>query len=149
MIPVQIEGSGHNFFEQMKCEHGDLVGSLSRVRHMLAAGQKPEIAPTIRQFCDLIEAHFLHEEEGGYLCEAVRQTPAMAARAEALLREHAELLEQLHTIRQLAESPNPSDAWLEDLGRAFEAFSRQLMVHEAREDDLLRECIEASPSSPR
>jgi hypothetical protein len=141
----------HNFFEEMKCEHSGLVGALSQIRHALAAGQGavPEVRETILRFCELIESHFIHEEEGGYMRDVAEQSPELAARATELLREHAALRAALRAIRHLAQNSNPSDAWLPDLGRQFENFARQLMVHEAREDDLMNEGSPAREGRPR
>ena len=66
-------------------------------------------------------------------------SPELAARAGELLHEHTALRESLRTVRHLAQDGNRSDAWRQDVGREFERFAQQLMVHEAREDDLMNE----------
>jgi len=131
----------HNFFEQMKCEQNNLVGCISRIRHALSTGQGeiPELCQTILRFSELIENHFAREENGGYLRDVTDPAPELAARATELLGEHTALRGALQTIRQLAQNCDRSDAWRQDLGREFERFAQQLMIHEAREDDLMIE----------
>lgn len=141
MTPKRLE---HNFFEVMKEEHRELVGLMSQVRYAFRTHDRNTAAAkaAITQLCDSIEAHFLSEEEGGYLNEAIEQAPHLAARAEALHGQHATLRAEVRDFRTLAARPGePSEDWWQELETRFDSFTGNLLIHEAHEDDLVQEAF--------
>jgi hemerythrin len=135
----------HNFFEMVKEEHQELVGVMGKIRHSLTVEERdPEgLDALIIQLCDLVESHFKNEEAGGYLREAIDQAPRLSERAEQLHDQHRTLWEELQGLRTLVEhrEAEASDQWWDQLRGAVEAFARNLLTHEAREDDLVQEAF--------
>ena len=133
----------HNFFEMIKEEHHELVGVMGEIRHLLAAEERDldKLEALIIQLCDLVESHFKNEEAGGYLSEAIEQAPRLSERADQLHDQHRVLWEELQGLRTLTEQRENSDPWWQQLHAALETFARDLLTHEAREDDLVQEAF--------
>lgn len=133
--------SAHNFFEMMKAEHHELVGVMGEIKHLLATHQRDaaRVDHLVTEFCDLIESHFEHEEEGGYLSEALEQAPRLTERAQVLFKQHESLLADARGLRHHVRGGEGTDAWWDELSTRFNDFTRALMTHEAHEDDLVQE----------
>ena len=133
----------HNFFEMVKEEHHELVGVMGKIRHLLAVESHDleALDALIPQLCDLVESHFKHEEAGGYLSEVVEEAPRLSTRADKLHDQHRTLWEELENLRNLAEQREGSDQWWEQLHTDLEKFARNLLTHEAHEDDLVQEAF--------
>jgi hemerythrin len=138
----------HNFFEQTKREHQELVGLMSDIRYMLTCGKRdaPQVDETITQLCNLVESHFLWEEEGGYLSEVVAHRPELTRRTEQLHGQHTMLLDELRGVRQFAQERTKTEEWWHELHSRFSEFSRKLLTHEAHEDDLVQEALAGDKS---
>lgn len=136
-----IKRMNHNFFEVMKSEHAELVGLLSQIRHMLRMrqGEPAEVDRMVVDLCNLVEGHFLHEEAGGYLKEAIQKAPNLAQRASRLFEQHEQLLIEVRELRDKVEDGLSTSVNWDELERAFESFALSLMTHEAHEDDLVQE----------
>lgn len=90
----------------------------------------------IMQIRDKLALHFLQEEDGGYLEEAIGRLPSVARPAATLQREHGELLALIDAIvadaRPIAD---PQPAW-KYLAQEFERFCKCLLSHETAENAL-------------
>jgi hypothetical protein len=135
----------HNFFERMKCEHRELFGLMDEIRYRLAATQHDIrwLSSSITRLCDLVESHFLCEEQGGYLHEAVQVAPHLRDKAEQLHGQHQVLLDEVRSMRDFAAMgvQGTIDAWCHAFRGRFDAFADMLHVHEAHEDDLVQQAF--------
>lgn len=135
--------SHHNFFEELKSAHCELVGLMGEIRHALATDgrEAEEMNRLITRLCNEVESHFLCEEKGGYLVEAIRQAPHLESRAEKLHKQHAVLLGQVRRLRDLTHQQIGSNVWWQRVGELFDTFTDELLTHEAHEDDLVQEAF--------
>ena len=133
----------HDFFEMMKREHSELIDLMSRVRHALESDIRDPggINQLIGDLYENIVSHFHHEEEGGYLCEALERAPRLSPHAEKLFEQHETLGELLGELLGLAQQREGTDSWWKNLSESFNNFSRELLQHEAAEDDLVQEAF--------
>ena len=133
----------HNFFEELKSAHCELVGLMGEIRHALATDgcEVDEIIRLITRLCNEVESHFLCEEEGGYLIEAIRRAPHLKSRAEKLHKQHAILLGQVRRLRALTHEQIGSHDWWPRVDKQFDTFTDELLTHEAHEDDLVQQAF--------
>lgn len=133
----------HHFFEMMKQEHEQLARVLGELRHALHSDQRDAEAVTawIVQLARLVKSHFEHEEEGGYMREAIEQAPRLSEQAENLERQHPVLLEKLSGLSNLAAAGDKSAPWWESARTKFDEFAKSFLDHEAHEDKLVQEAF--------
>ena len=133
----------HNFFEELKSAHCELVGLMGEIRHALATDgrEADEMSRLIARLCNEVESHFLCEEKGGYLAEAIRQAPHLKFRAEKLHKQHAVLLEQVRRLRDLTHEQLGAHDWWQRVDKLFDTFTDELLTHEAHEDDLVQQAF--------
>jgi hypothetical protein len=135
----------HNFFERMKCEHRELFGLMDHIRFRLSATEQDNqwLSSSIARLCDLVESHFLCEEQGGYLHEAIHAAPHLTDKAEHLHGQHQVLLEEVRSLRDFAVKgmEGTMDTWCQAFRSRFDAFVEKLHVHEAHEDDLVQQAF--------
>lgn len=128
-------------FEEVDAEHHELDCLYAQIRVSLNDGlaQPSIIGQWLVQLAEELTSHFAREEQGGYFDEIVELAPRLSSAAEALQREHGELLTRLDQLRQrLSVAPNGS-AHLESTRRDFEAFLCECALHESRETALVQE----------
>ncbi len=98
--------------------------------------------------CNQIETHFGEEETAGFFDDIVAQAPRLSQQTEHVCDEHGCLLE---TVRKLANQANDGDGstdWWQRLESAFREFSKRLMQHESKENDLLFQAYYDDIGSP-
>jgi hypothetical protein len=89
-------------------------------------------------------SHFAQEEKGGLLEEIQRAAPEQQEACERLLREHGRLLDELDWLAMQAMLRlEPAD-----LSAGLHRLLEKLARHEQREDDLLRQALDATPGAP-
>jgi hemerythrin HHE cation binding domain-containing protein len=82
--------------------------------------------------------HFLEEEAGGCLEEAVARCPRLSADVAEAQAEHSKLLQDLHVLIQWAQqmqTPTARDAYV--LGQELRAIVQQMHAHEVRENHIM------------
>lgn len=133
----------HEFMELMHHEHNLLEQLLVNIRAELdrEPASRKQIVPLLSELADLAEAHFAHEEEGGFMQEAIARAPRLAVRAEAIRREHEHLLEAVQKLHILASSGVESDGWWNTVRTDFTAFADRMFVHEAKEKAIVQEAF--------
>jgi len=131
----------HEFFEMMKTEHEELAREMGRVRHALDAEprDRARAVDSILRMHELVESHFEHEEQDGYMNEPIQQAPHLTERADHLLRQHPSLLEEVTKLRMLAKAGVESESWWEEIHTRFDRFSQAFLDHEAGENKLIQE----------
>ena len=131
----------HQIFKDIDVEHAEMRTLLASVHKVLADRSQPasEVVATLDSFFGFLQTHFKHEDEGGFFDEITEQSPRLSERADEVQGEHAALLEECQTLKDLAAKREANDAWWDQLNSGFHRLSKQLMHHEHREEDLLQE----------
>lgn len=143
------------YYLQALSEHRELHFAVDRIRRILeecpeidASGQSiAELTRGIADLRDLLERHFLQEEEGGYLEEAIARSPQAAPQALVLHRQHGDLL-GLANGMLAAAIPGESApiVWMK-LKADYLRFAKRLNAHEAAEDSLLQRAFNEDPGT--
>ena len=86
------------------------------VRRPIEDGALPtalaELTTNLRDLRDLLRRHIAQEMTGGYLEEAVARVPRLARDADAIERQHPDLLRDAAALVNIAKNSTPSlDAW--------------------------------------
>ena len=135
--------SEHAYYEQLREEHRELHEALQTIDRELRSVQRTQQAvdSLIWRFAELIESHFSHEEDGGYMQDAIQRAPRLANRASRLLRQHTELLEEATKLQMLARSGLESAAWWQQIELDFGRLRDRLLDHEHKENALVQEAF--------
>lgn len=130
----------HALFESMKEEHKELTDLLAKVRDAVSAEDrtKKQVDDLMTRLCELVETHFSHEEQGGYLKEALERAPRLAIQAQSLLLQHESLLDDVAKLRLLVHSGVESPAWWIRIGSDFHKFASRLLNHEHAETKVVQ-----------
>lgn len=131
------------YADAVHADHRELAGLLSDIRTEFANDERSKLRleKLVTQLSELCEAHFRREEEGGYMKEAVQQSPLLATKASALEAEHEDLQEQIEKLRILIHSGVESAAWWVRVQSDFNNFAKQISRHESEENALLQEAF--------
>ncbi len=127
--------------ELMKSEHEEIAREVQATREELesASCQRNCINDQLIQLSELIESHFRHEEQGGYMAEALVRAPQLRPRAEALQKQHEQLQEAIDKLQLLVNSGVESASWWDQIRNDFQHFASQLTEHEHCETKLVQE----------
>ena len=105
-----------------------------------------ELTLNLQELRDLMQYHFAQETAGGYLEEAVARLPRLAGAADAVERQHPELLCDSSALLESAKTAQPSiDAW-KQLGVGVARFTDELLAHEIEENRILQEGFNEDPA---
>ncbi len=137
-----------DFAAKILREHRELKELLTRTRAAIRQPQ-PDVEPVRQLTGDLyahLQSHFFHEEEGGYMCEALERAPRLTKQADQLYEQHETLAEMLGELRDFVgrgrpAGARPSDDWWRELAEQFQTFGKQLLRHETDEDALVQEAF--------
>ena len=131
----------HEAVELMRVEHDQLRQLLEQIGATLRGDgrQQAEIDRLMGQLSELVESHFRHEEEGGYLKTALDRAPQLTVKAEKLKEQHAMLLEQIDKLGMLVHSGVESPAWWTRVEADFHQIEVNMRHHEEAEIDLAAE----------
>jgi hemerythrin len=140
---MSVHKLDHRFFEEMQAEHKELGALLRAVQAQLESDDrtKRDTAELVARLADLCGAHFNHEEQGGYMREAVTAAPWLADRVRSLLEEHETLLEAIESLRILVQSGIESAAWWKRVENDFHKFAAHLREHEANENLMVQQAF--------
>jgi len=135
----------HPMFTQAMHEHEHLHQAVDKIHAMLnkhaehdvTQSEVDEATSVVQSLYDQMRKHFEQEEEGGYLEEAITRVPTLAALAEVLQQQHAELSRLAGQMLADARSTErPVDVWVR-LKADYARFAKMLLGHEAAENKLL------------
>ena len=140
---MSSENWEHEFFEIMKAEHQELATVLREIRSAVSSEDRNrnQVEDLITRLSELMEVHFRHEEEGGYLKEALERAPRFTSKAESLLDQHEALQEEIEKLRLLVHSGMESQAWWTRIESDFHTFSDRLLNHEHAENKVVLEAF--------
>jgi hypothetical protein len=120
------------------------------VRRPIEDGALPtalaELTTHLRDLRDLLRRHIAQETAGGYLEDAVARVPRLARDADAIERQHPDLLRDAAALVDIAKNSTPSlDAWTR-LGDAVAQFAGKLLAHEIDEGRILQQGFNEDPA---
>jgi hypothetical protein len=128
-------------FQEIDTEHRELDGLYAQIRVSLNDGlaRPGVIRKWLTELSLKLSSHFEREEAEGYFDEIVELAPRLSSAAEALQREHSELLNRLDRLHELLSPPDNGLANLELIRQEFEAFLCDCDQHENCETALVQE----------
>lgn len=137
-----IERADPAILGHVLAEHRDLFRLITLVRKAFAADAPDTDLETtlnlLRELRQHLHDHFLQEEEGGFLEEAVTRVPRLSQAMREIVGQHPGLLSELdNLIAALARSGTAGKAWPE-ARRAFDAFAAHLQAHERSENAVVQ-----------
>ena len=138
---MQKQESSKRRHEEVEREHAALRDALGALHRVLAQRQGA-VATVAEQLCALgddVAEHFSDEETAGFFDDLLAQAPHLANRIDQLREEHQQLSDTIERLKVVAVHGDGSAPWWEQLEAAFHAFSKELMHHEATENELLVE----------
>jgi iron-sulfur cluster repair protein YtfE (RIC family) len=132
--------SDRSTYEEIQREHeelGELLGDVTRTlaKRLVSVSQVAEMIGTL---VEQLEQHFDEEETGGFFDQIVSQTPRHAERCKSLREEHTWLLASIRELNEQASLGDDSDDWWQRLESKFHEFSKELMQHESKENELVQ-----------
>jgi iron-sulfur cluster repair protein YtfE (RIC family) len=128
-------------------EHKDLHSAVARIKAQLAerdpkapmSVSRQQLTASLSELHHYLAEHFLREEKGGFLEEAVAKLPRLAKRVMDLEHEHPELLKQIDNLLELIPKVKPTASGWKRLAIEFDRIARRLADHEAAESHLVEE----------
>lgn len=125
-------------------EHRQLRELLGKIDRVLQERKETiaEAGKLLGELGDRLVKHFTLEEEGGYFGETLLQAPRLVARANELLAQHPKMCTQATELCEVAASPENADDWWDKTSQRFQAFKKELLAHERKEDSLLQEAYQ-------
>lgn len=126
-------------------EHRLLHSHLERIDSTLAAPPPPGavaawvagLASSLRELLPLLRGHFKREEEGRLFAQVQELWPNTAQVCARLLDEHGTLLTRLERLQAETEAKRLDEQALPALVARLRALSKDLALHEERENELL------------
>lgn len=128
-------------YDEIRREHEhlrELLGNLHQalIERREAANKLSEMMTSLQEH---VRVHFHEEEEGGFFSEVTAQAPRMSDRADELKNEHVDLGAM---VVELVTIANEENELCKSLDTKFHDFSRALMQHESKENELLLDAYE-------
>ena len=121
----------HQHMEARQSDYSDVAAAAEAVRVALSQDGKTKTAVegALAHLCDLIEAQFAREEDGGYLKCVTDEAPRFRSQVDALLAEHQELLDRAEKLRLLIHSGMETPSWWSCVQNDFETLAARLSGH--------------------
>ncbi len=113
----------------------DLLGRIDTALRERSATME-QVGRMLGELGDKLVKHFALEESGGYFGEALLHAPRLVSRANDLMAQHPKMAVEAKSIVPLGAS---AEDWWAETAKRFEAFTKELLLHEQREDRLLQE----------
>jgi hypothetical protein len=135
-------------------EHRNLQQRCKQLRQLVSQPREEagltaaicELSLQVRELRDLLKLHLVREAAGGYLEEAVARVPRLSPEADAVERQHPELLRELAALIEAVKTARPSlDNWAR-IGRTVERFVVGLLAHESAENQILQQGFNEDPA---
>jgi hypothetical protein len=132
------------YVDHLVAEHRRLHRLLLHVRKTIAGADSSEkswaeqVTKVLRDLRATLQCHFLAEEEGGCLDEAVSFQPGLSPDVKRIEAEHPHLLAEVDRLIAQVEDGGKSPAEHVALTAAFDELCRELHTHEAAENEILR-----------
>lgn len=136
-------------------EHKEIRKTLHLLDTMLAHPPEKEARPAwLRNLADHfrnlrpgLEEHFASEQDAGLFEEIEREMPGMADVSRRLLKEHQEFIERLDDLVHAIAVLPPFDVPFQSVLTRARSFTRDLALHESRENEILLQALEGGPGA--
>jgi hypothetical protein len=143
------------FYTQALAEHRDLLSETCHLRAMFQnylhrrpdERQAQEVTRRLRMLCEHLTRHFVQEQSGGYMEEAIMHLPRIGHRAEMLQRQHGELAAAAQRLQEQMAAIDPATCDWARQAHDFDQFMQRLTEHEAAENALLNEAFNEDPGT--
>jgi hypothetical protein len=142
---ASIDRSDPVILSHVLAEHRDLFNLMASVRSAFAAPgppvpeQRAHVLDCLRGLRAHLAEHFLQEERGGFLEEAVARVPRLSSAVREIVGQHPLLLAELDTvIERLAAEPFTDSSWNDATG-GFARFADHMATHERSENGVVQE----------
>ena len=145
------EESSSPYLAALKVEHRELAqlvrtveaGFSSAAGHGWKGERTSQVVEQLAALRGFVRDHFAQEEEGGYLEEALSHAPRLGPEAARLERQHPQLIAKISDVCDLALKQHGDPlAWPTIQENAHAAF-KELLNHEAGENQLLLRAFNA------
>lgn len=123
----------HHRLNRLLLEIGHEVEELVRVSQPGITFE--HVAQRLADLHQQLRSHFMEEETGGCLEEAVSRCPSLSEDCKRIIAEHA-VLDRM--LEQLVAQTRNQEVLSADVQRSYRAFAEKLRAHEAAETRLLR-----------
>jgi iron-sulfur cluster repair protein YtfE (RIC family) len=133
--------SNEEALKRIQEEHHELRELLGKIHQALTQHRQDiaEVSSLLNTLKDQIEEHFREEEEGGFFEQITDQAPRLQHRAGEVRDQHADLSERISQLCVQASTGSGDESWWQEMERQFHDFSKELMHHEGRENELLQD----------
>jgi len=131
-------------YEDFRREHAELAETISSIQRDLSNSRstKNDVGDRTGQLVEkMLEAHFAHEEAGGYMADVVSRAPHLQPTVRRLELQHPMLLEKATKLNMLARSGVESPPWWRELRNEFDSLRQELLDHERQENMLVQEAF--------
>lgn len=130
--------------DMIEQEHEALREKLGQISRVLEVGEMPrkDLLALLGELEDDLTVHFSHEEHQGVFDQITAQAPRLTRQVDGLWSEHRDMLKEIGTVIESAESGKMTRPWWKELGVQFRALSKQLMHHESAENQLLQRAFQ-------
>lgn len=125
-------------------EHRELMGLIAETQawcHDVGSDDQTrfqKFANLLQNLREQLVAHFIDEEEDGYLGSALDVAPRFASQAEKLQQQHQQFLDQLDTlVARLKAADQPVNCW-DETQSEFDSLIRDLRKHESAENSIMQ-----------
>jgi hemerythrin-like domain-containing protein len=100
---------------------------------------RSELRETVERFADLLESHFEHEEEGGFLRDVLREVPNSEASVRTLKQEHGEIKSAMAALLgDLGATRHGGEDDVRRIRTAVQGITSTLHHHELSEQQLIQ-----------
>ncbi len=128
------------FVDHIFSEHRRLAQLLIQVQSLFVESSVPQrqgkLLDGLQALKKELANHFREEEEGGCLDEAVAHCPGLGAEADAIIKEHADLLTRIgEVVDKLAKHTGAEGC--EEAATDFHVLVEHILNHEARENKVM------------
>lgn len=145
---MEMERTKPPILSEIRAQHEHLTVLLSELLEAAeeaassaGEGARVKTVSKLTELAMMLPEHFAHEEEGGYLRDALALAPQLSRRAETLEREHGELTRQLEGARAETRNAAASEALWRDAGHGVRSLVEALKAHEHAENELVRQAL--------
>jgi iron-sulfur cluster repair protein YtfE (RIC family) len=142
------------FFRRIRSDHERLFDLLGSVEGDISLGfsamasdgarsrARAEVLELLGELEIRLTEHFAHEEQAGFLENALQAAPRLSRRAGHLKGAHEKLSSLLNRLTERAEraAVDDDEAW-RAIAAQFESFRERLRDHEHEEDELIQQAL--------
>jgi iron-sulfur cluster repair protein YtfE (RIC family) len=148
---ASIDRSDPVILGHVLAEHRDLFNLMHAAQTAFTAAGPPtperraEICESLHMLRDHLGDHFMQEEQGGFLEEAMTRVPRLSSAVRSIVAQHPALLaeldrviDQLTIVEKSGAGPAEAKSWSAAV-HAFEAFAAHMAAHERSENAVVQE----------